>query len=93
MEFKKAPKGSEMLKLQNAVKSLTSVVTESKNLKLNKEKVKSKGGVEDTTSRPRPRTQKKSEAKAKDQLFEDRPSRGQDRNGRGPGQGSRTQFF
>ena len=27
--------------------------------------------------RPRPRTQKKSEAKAKDSLFEDRPSRGQ----------------
>ena len=28
-------------------------------------------------SRPRPRTQKKAEAKAKDSLFEDRPSRGQ----------------
>ena len=28
-------------------------------------------------SRPRPRTQKKSEAKANDSLFEDRPSRGQ----------------
>ena len=28
-------------------------------------------------SRPRPRTQKKSEAKAKDSLSEDRPSRGQ----------------
>ena len=28
-------------------------------------------------SRPRPTTQKKSEAKAKDSLFEDRPSRGQ----------------
>ena len=35
-------------------------------------------------SRPRPRTQKKSEAKAKDSLFEDRHSRGQ-------GQGPRTQ--
>ena len=33
--------------------------------------------------RPSPRTQKKSEAKAKDRLFEDRPSRGKDRNGRG----------
>ena len=47
-----------------------------------------RGGVEDTkleakakdtkkNPRPRPTTQKKSEAKAKDSLFEDRPSRGQ----------------
>ena len=32
-------------------------------------------------SRPRPTTQKKFEAKAEDQFFEDRPSRGRDRNG------------
>ena len=56
---------------------------------------RTRGGVEDTSSRPRPRprTQKKPEAKAKakDSLSEDRHSRGQDRNARGQGQGPRTQ--
>ena len=36
-------------------------------------------------SRPRPRTPKKSEAKAKDSLSEDRPSRGPDRNAQAEG--------
>ena len=40
-------------------------------------------------SRPRPRTQKKSEAK--DSLSEDRHTRGQGQNARGQGQGPRTQ--
>ena len=45
-------------------------------------------------SRPRPSTQKKSEAKAKDSLSEDRHTdtlEAKDRNARGQGQGPRTQ--
>ena len=36
-----------------------------------------RGGVEDTRLEAKPKATKKSEAKAKDSLFEDRPSRGQ----------------
>ena len=48
-----------------------------------------RGGVEDTRLEAKAKDTKKSEAKAKDSLSEDRHSRGQDRNARG--QGPRTQ--
>ena len=48
-----------------------------KRSKIETEAALSRGGVEGTRLRPRPRTRKKPEAKAKDSLFEDRHSRGQ----------------
>ena len=39
--------------------------------------IKTRGGVEDRRLEAKARTQKKSEAKDKDSLFEDKPSRGQ----------------
>ena len=48
------------------------------------------GGVEDTRLEAKAKDTKKSEAKAKDSLFEDRPYEAKDRNARGQGQGPRT---
>ena len=49
--------------------------------------------VESRTQGSRPRTQKKSEAKAKDSLSEDKPLKAKDRNARAQGPRTQAQVF
>jgi len=72
-------------KLVFLVKDFNSIVCKLKKHAFAIKNVFFRGGVEDTPSKPRPKILKKSEAKTKDRVAEDRLPRSKDKNAQGQG--------